>query len=162
MTSEKTAAAVGGLGQLRHDPMAMLPFCGYHMADYWQHWLDIGQTGGDKLPMIFHVNWFRKDAAGNWLWPGFRENMRVLKWIAARTRGEGDAVETPIGHLPTPEALDFAGLGISAEDGRELLNVNAQEWNAEADERAEYFKQFGEKLPAAIAAENDALRDRLA
>ncbi|MFQ5732504.1 MAG: phosphoenolpyruvate carboxykinase (GTP) [Planctomycetaceae bacterium] len=161
MTSEKTAAAVGGLGQLRHDPMAMLPFCGYHMADYWQHYLDVGETGGDMMPAVFHVNWFRKDDAGNWLWPGFGENLRVLAWIAARCRGEGNAVETPIGYLPTAEDLGFTELGISPEAGAALLTVDPAEWKAEAEERAEYFQQFGDRLPAAIKAENDALLERL-
>ncbi|MCH8829670.1 MAG: phosphoenolpyruvate carboxykinase (GTP) [Planctomycetes bacterium] len=161
MASEKTAAAAGGLGQLRHDPMAMLPFCGYHMADYWQHWLDVGEKGGDKMPAVFHVNWFRQDDSGNWLWPGFGENMRVLSWIAARSRGEGDAVKTPIGFLPTAAEIGFHDIGISAADGETLLEVDQEEWKAEAAERAEYFQQFGEKLPAAIKAENDALLARL-
>lgn len=162
MTSEKTAAATGGLGELRHDPMAMLPFCGYHMADYWQHWLDIGKIGGDKMPSVFHVNWFRKDDAGNWLWPGFGENMRVLEWIAKRSRGEGDAVETPIGALATAAELGFDELGISADAGKTLLNVDIAEWKSEADEREEYFKKFGDKLPAGIKEENDRLKANLA
>jgi len=161
MTSEKTAAAVGGLGELRHDPMAMLPFCGYHMADYWQHWLNVGETGGDKMPDIFHVNWFRKSADGSWLWPGFGENMRVLKWIAARTQGKGTAVETPIGLLPTPEGIGFEELGLSEQTAAELLSVDPGQWLAEADEQAEYLQKFGEKLPAALQAEHDALRSRL-
>ncbi len=161
MTSEKTAAAIGGLGELRHDPMAMLPFCGYHMADYWQHWLDIGSKGGDQMPKIFHVNWFRKDVDGNWLWPGFGENMRVLKWITARTRGEGEVVETPIGYLPTAEALDLTGLGISQEAGKALLAVDHEQWNSEVEEREQYLSEFGDKLPTKIKAENDELRKRL-
>ena len=162
MSSEKTAAAVGGLGQLRNDPMAMLPFCGYHMADYWQHWLDVGQKGGDQVPTIFHVNWFRKDADGNWLWPGYGENMWVLAWITARCRGKGDAIETPIGYLPKAEELGFADLGLSEEAGRALLAVDPEEWKTEADLRDEFFKQFEDKLPAAMQAENDLLRKRFA
>lgn len=161
MSSEKTAAAVGGLGELRHDPMAMLPFCGYHMADYWRHWLSVGERGGEQMPAVFHVNWFRKDAAGGWLWPGFRENMRVLAWIAGRARGEADALETPIGFLPRPEQLGFDELGISPAAGEALLKVDPDEWRIEADVRDKYFQRFGEKLPAAVQAENDALRARL-
>ena len=161
MTSEKTAAAVGGLGELRHDPMAMLPFCGYHMADYWQHWLDIGERGGDKMPGVFHVNWFRRDEAGNWLWPGFGENMRVLKWIVDRVGGEGDATESAIGWLPTPEAVGFDELGIDRAAGETLLDVDSGAWLEEANERGEYLSGFGDKLPAAIRAENDDLISRL-
>jgi phosphoenolpyruvate carboxykinase (GTP) len=161
MTSEKTAAAVGDLGQLRHDPMAMLPFCGYHMADYWRHWLEMGRRGGGKMPAIFHVNWFRKDAAGKWLWPGFGANMRVLQWIVARCRGAGDAVQTPIGWLPTADAIDFSGLNLSARAVEHLLDVNPAEWRDEVAERATFLDQFGSKLPAAIRAENEALGRRL-
>lgn len=162
MSSEKTAAAVGGLGKLRHDPMAMLPFCGYHMGDYWQHWLDMGQRGGDKMPRIFHVNWFRKDAGGNWLWPGFGENLRVLEWIAARCRDEGDAKETPIGLLPTAHALNTGGLGLSSATVDALLSVDRDQWQDEVAERSEYFIQFGDKLPSAVREENEALGRRLA
>ncbi len=161
MTSEKTAAAVGGLGELRHDPMAMLPFCGYHMADYWQHWLDIGERGGDKMPGVFHVNWFRRDEAGNWLWPGFGENMRVLKWIVDRVGGEGDATENAIGWLPTPEAVGFDELGLDAAASETLLDVDSGAWLEEANERGDYLSGFGDKLPAAIRAENDDLISRL-
>ena len=161
MTSEKTAAAVGGLGELRHDPMAMLPFCGYHMGDYWQHWLDIGTTGGDRMPAVFHVNWFRRDAEGDWLWPGFGQNMKVLKWVVARSRGEGEAVETPIGWLPTSETLELDSLGLDDAVVAELLNVDSDAWRAEVDERAEYLEQFEPRLPAAIREQNEALRARL-
>lgn len=161
MTSEKTAAAVGGLGELRHDPMAMLPFCGYHMGDYWQHWLEMGQRGGDKMPKIFHVNWFRKDANGEWLWPGFGANMHVLEWIAARCQGAGEADETPIGFLPTPSSIDFTAAGVSAASVQTLLTVDQKEWLPEVDARDEYFQKFGDKLPPGIQAENDALRERL-
>ena len=161
MTSEKTAAAVGGLGELRHDPMSMLPFCGYHMADYWQHWLNVGERGGENMPEVFHVNWFRRDESGSWLWPGFGENMRVLKWIVDRVGGEGDAVESPVGWLPTPEAVGFDELGIGDAAGEALLEVDSEEWLAEANERGEYLAGFGEKLPAAIREENDVLITRL-
>ncbi len=161
MTSEKTAAAVGGLGELRHDPMAMLPFCGYHMADYWQHWLEVGERGGDKMPGVFYVNWFRQDGEGNWLWPGFGENIRVLAWIVDRVGGGGDAVDSPIGWLPTPEAIGFDELGLTPEAAQALLEVNPQEWLDEANERSEYLASFGEKLPAAIDQENQSLVERL-
>ena len=161
MTSEKTAAAVGGLGELRHDPMAMLPFCGYHMADYWQHWLEVGERGGDKMPGVFYVNWFRQDGEGNWLWPGFGENIRVLAWIVDRVGGGGDAVDSPIGWLPTPEAIGFDELGLTPEAAQALLEVNPQEWLDEANERSVYLASFGEKLPAAIDQENQSLVERL-
>ena len=141
--------------------MAMLPFCGYNMADYWQHWLDMGEKGGDKMPKIFHVNWFRKDADDNWLWPGFGTNIRVLEWITKRSRGEGEAEETPIGYLPTAEALNMNGLGVSDAAQQELLKVDPQDWRAEVEDREQYFQQFGEKLPAAIKAENDRLKAKL-
>ena len=161
MTSEKTAAAAGKVGELRHDPMAMLPFCGYDMADYWQHWLNVGEKGGDKMPKVFHVNWFRKDDAGNWLWPGFGDNMQVLKWIANRSRGAGEAIETPIGYLPKGEDVGFPELGIQGAAADALLEINNEQWTAEAQERAEYFKMFGDKLPATIKDENDKLIERL-
>ncbi|MBW3541782.1 MAG: phosphoenolpyruvate carboxykinase (GTP), partial [Planctomycetes bacterium] len=161
MTSEKTAAAAGNVGELRHDPMAMLPFCGYHMADYWQHWLDMGRRGGAKMPAVFHVNWFRKDGSGRYLWPGFGENIRVLQWIAARSRGEGTAVETPVGWLPAPDAVETRGLDICPAVLRELLKVDPEEWRAEHAERTVYFQQFGDKLPAGIREEHEALDRRL-
>ena len=139
----------------------MLPFCGYNMADYWQHWLSMGEKGGDKMPKIFHVNWFRKDADGNWLWPGFGTNIRVLEWVTKRSRGEGEAVETPIGYLPTAEALNMNGLGVSEAAQQELLKVDPEDWRAEVEDREQYFQQFGEKLPAAIKAENDKLKEKI-
>ena len=161
MTSEKTAAAAGKVGVLRHDPMAMLPFCGYHMGDYWQHWLDTGARGGDKMPAVFYVNWFRKDSQGKFLWPGFGENMRVLKWIVERAQGGGEAVTTPIGYMPTPEALDLEGLPRVAGAIESLLAVDRDEWRVEVHEREKFFRQFGDRLPAGIHAENEALRARL-
>jgi phosphoenolpyruvate carboxykinase (GTP) len=161
MTSERTAAAAGKVGELRHDPMAMLPFCGYNMADYWRHWLEMGRRGGEQMPRIFHVNWFRKAADGRYLWPGFGANMRVLEWIIGRVRHETDATETPIGYLPTADQLGSQSLGVSARDIQALLAVDPLEWQNEAAEREGYFEQFGEKLPAEIRAENEALRRRL-
>ena len=161
MTSEKTAAAAGKVGELRHDPMAMLPFCGYHMADYWNHWLKLGNQGGDKMPRIFHVNWFRKDAAGAFFWPGFGESLRVLIWIAERCRNSGEAVETPIGWIPTPSALDIADLDLPAGSMDTLLNIQRDEWQTEVVEREQFFQQFGDRLPAELKQENAELRVRL-
>ena len=161
MASERTAAAAGKVGELRHDPMAMLPFCGYHMGDYFQHWLKLGQRGGAAMPRIFHVNWFKKDAAGKFFWPGFGESLRVLKWIAERCRGEGSATESPIGWLPTPEALDTAGLDLPPHSLDALLQVIPDEWIAETESRAAFLARFGDKLPRELNAENSALRSRL-
>jgi phosphoenolpyruvate carboxykinase (GTP) len=161
MTSEKTAAAEGKVGELRHDPMAMLPFCGYHMADYWRHWINMGERGGKHMPRVFHVNWFRKDATGHWLWPGFGENMRVLKWMVARVHGEVDAVKTPAGLVPHPESLGLSEIGITGAAARELLEVDRDAWMAEADTRDRFFQRFGDRLPPEISFENAALRFRL-
>ena len=161
MASEKTAAAAGGLGELRFDPMAMLPFCGYHMGDYWQHWLEMGQKGGDKMPRVFYVNWFRKTADGAWLWPGFGENSRVLKWIVERCAGKADAQPTPIGLLPAPDALDLSGMDLPAADLEELLQVNPAEWLEMMPALREHYAKFGDKLPAPLAAQLDALEARL-
>ena len=161
LTSEKTAAAAGRVGELRYDPMAMLPFCGYHMADYWQHWLDMGQKGGNRMPKIFHVNWFRKDSVGKYLWPGYRENMRVLKWIVDRVRGQGEATQSPIGTIPTARALGIDGFGWSAEAAQELLAVDFDDWYKEVDQREEFLARFGTKLPFELLHENEALRKRL-
>jgi len=164
MRSEKTAAAEGKLGELNFDPMAMKPFCGYHMADYWRHWLEMGQQGGDKMPLIFHVNWFRKEKPGDsapFLWPGFGQNMHVLKWIVARCHGEQDAVESPIGWLPRPEAIGFPELGISDEVATLLLDVDREAWKVETEEQAAFLEKFGEKLPGELRDENVELRRRL-
>ncbi|MEM9253762.1 MAG: phosphoenolpyruvate carboxykinase domain-containing protein, partial [Planctomycetota bacterium] len=157
MSSEKTAAATGAVGQLRRDPMAMLPFCGYHMADYWQHWLDIGKQGGatpddphGRMPRIFHVNWFRKTPDGKWLWPGFGDNVRVLAWLFDRCDDIGQAIDTPIGKLPMPDAIDVADLGMTDDDMRQLLDVDPAAWADEAASIAEYYEQFGDKLPPAF------------
>jgi phosphoenolpyruvate carboxykinase (GTP) len=162
MASETTAAAAGAVGNLRRDPFAMLPFCGYNMADYLGHWLDIGAaTQPDKLPKIFYVNWFRKGEDGRWLWPGFGENSRVLEWVFQRCAGEGDAQMTPIGNVPTPQALNTEGLDVPKEDLVELLDVKADDWRAEIPSIEEHFAFLGDRLPQALRNELEALRDRL-
>ncbi|WP_370552623.1 phosphoenolpyruvate carboxykinase (GTP) [Conexibacter sp. CPCC 206217] len=161
MASETTAAATGAVGKLRRDPMAMLPFAGYHMGDYFAHWLAQGEIEGAQLPKIFYVNWFRKSEDGHWLWPGFGENSRVLKWVFERTAGTADGVETPIGILPTPESLDTDGLDVSDADLAELLKVDAAEWKAELPSIREHLDTFGDHLPAALRAQVDALQARL-
>ncbi|HEX2701648.1 MAG TPA: phosphoenolpyruvate carboxykinase (GTP) [Acidimicrobiales bacterium] len=162
MASETTAAQAGAVGKLRRDPFAMLPFCGYNMADYLGHWLDIGRTiGADKLPKVFYVNWFRKDADGRWLWPGFGDNSRVLEWVFERTAGRGEAVETSIGLLPAPGAIDTTGLSVSDDDMAELLRADDADWRAEIPSIEEHFAQFGDRLPDALRAQLDALAERV-
>ncbi len=164
MGSEITAAAISNnIGQVRRDPFAMLPFFGYNVCDYLQHWLNIGEkTSEDKLPKIFYVNWFRKDQDGKWLWPGFGDNSRVLKWIFERTSGEGNAVKTPIGFMPTEDALDLTGLdSVSDADMKELLKVDKNEWLNEVASVREHYAKFGEKLPKELAKQLDALEARL-
>ena len=161
-SSERTAAAAGTVGELRRDPMAMLPFCGYNMGDYFAHWLEMGKnTDTSKLPKIFYVNWFRKDADGGWLWPGFGENSRVLKWIVERVSGKGQAVETPIGYLPTDGAIDTSGLDVTDDQMSELLNVNIEEWLNEIASIREHYARFEETLPEALSDELAALEARL-
>ena len=163
MSSEKTAAAEGTVGELRRDPFAMLPFCGYNMADYWGHWLKIGSfTSPEKLPRIYSVNWFRRDADGRFLWPGFGDNSRVLEWIIRRIDGTADAIETPIGRLPVLADLDLDGVEISTEDLEELFRLDRGSWKAEADLTEEYFEQFGDRVPQAMLDQLTALRERLA
>lgn len=162
VSSETTAAAVGEVGKLRHDPFAMLPFCGYHMGDYFQHWLNIGQaTEAQNLPKIYYVNWFRKDDQGEWLWPGFGENIRVLKWVFDRIEGNADAEKTPIGNLPQINSLDRSGLSISDAQMKKLLNVDAKAYLEEVKELEEYFSLFKEKLPQGISQELNLLKQRL-
>jgi phosphoenolpyruvate carboxykinase (GTP) len=162
MASETTAAQAGAVGKLRRDPMAMLPFCGYNMADYFRHWLSMnGKVDSDKLPKIFYVNWFRKDADGRWLWPGFGENSRVLEWVFERCAGTGAAVETPIGLLPAAGAIPTDGLDVPAADMDELLRVDAEEWRAELPSIEEHYATFGERLPEVLRDELEALRKRL-
>lgn len=160
MASETTAAAAGAVGVVRRDPMAMIPFCGYNMGDYFQHWLDMG-TKTDKLPLIFHVNWFRTNAEGKFIWPGFGDNVRVLNWILARCAGEVDAVETAIGYLPKKEDLDLTGLDISDEVLTELLSVDKEVWLEETKGISEFFAKFGDRLPKELAAELEGLKARL-
>jgi len=160
ISSEKTAAAAGKVGELRRDPMAMLPFCGYNMADYWAHWLAIGRSKGAKLPRIFYVNWFRKQD-GRFLWPGFGENSRVLKWVFERCAGKAAGRETPIGTMPRPRDLELWGLTLPAGDLEALLSVDAEGWLHEIPLIREYYAQFGMKLPAALVHELDQLEERL-
>ncbi len=163
VASETTAAAAGAVGNLRFDPFAMLPFCGYNMADYVSHWLDIGNaTDAANLPKIFYVNWFRKDANGKFLWPGYGENSRVLKWIIERVNGTGEAVESPIGFVPAPGALDLDGLGLTPEQLEGVLRVDAAEWTAELPKIAQHFDNLGSRLPAAMRQQLAGLGERFA
>ena len=163
MSSETTAAATGAVGNLRRDPFAMLPFCGYNMADYFAHWLTFSDRFEEsKLPKIFYVNWFRKSGDGRWLWPGFGENSRVLEWIFERTAGRGDAEETAIGYVPTTSAINVEGLNVTAADMAELLTVHNDEWRHEVPRIKEHYAQFNERLPDKLAAFVDDLEARLA
>ena len=161
IASEMTAAAFGALGQLRRDPMAMLPFCGYNMADYWGHWLKMGNTEGAKLPRIFYVNWFRKNEAGKFMWPGFGENSRVLKWVFERCEGTADAIDTPIGNLPTLDAMDFDGLDMDENDKAQLLRVDVDGWLQEIPMIKEFYDSFGDHLPTELLDEINDLQNRL-
>ncbi|HTN99850.1 MAG TPA: phosphoenolpyruvate carboxykinase (GTP) [Microthrixaceae bacterium] len=162
MSSEKTAAAAGTVGEVRFDPFAMIPFMGYNVGDYIQHWLDIGnKTDADKLPKIFWVNWFRKSDEGKFMWPGFGENSRILKWVLDRVDGKADAVETAIGNLPTTDGLDLDGLDIDQADLEELLTVDNAAWKTELDLITKHFEFIGERLPEAMSAELDGLAKRL-
>ncbi len=161
VSSEKTAAAAGKIGELRRDPMAMLPFCGYNMADYWSHWLKTGEQAGAKLPNIYYVNWFRKDDNGKFMWPGFGENSRVLKWVFERCNGTADAIETPIGNLPTLDAMDFSGLDLSEDAIAELLRVEVDGWLAEIPLISDYFDEYGDRVPPAFRQELENLKARL-
>jgi len=162
IASEKTAAAEGTVGELRRDPFAMLPFCGYNMADYWGHWLSVGKaTDPANLPRIYSVNWFRKDADGGFMWPGYGENSRVLAWIVDRLEGLADADDTPIGRLPKPGAIDVTGLDVSDETMAELFRIDKDSWLAEAELTGDYFAQFGDKVPAELHAQLAAIKTRL-
>jgi phosphoenolpyruvate carboxykinase (GTP) len=154
VASETTAAATGAVGVVRRDPMAMKPFTGYNFADYWAHWIDVGA----KLkwaPAIFHVNWFRQDAAGKYLWPGFSDNLRVLRWIIDRCKGTADARETVIGHLPRPSDLDTTGLDVSSAALEELLSVSPPAWQSELEAVATYLGEYADRVPPALRAELD-------
>jgi len=161
VSSEKTAAASGTIGELRRDPMAMLPFCGYNMADYWQHWIDMGKRDGARLPKIFYVNWFRKNEQGGFIWPGFGENSRVLEWIFKRCDGAVDAVETPIGLLPTLDGLNLDQLGLSEDAIASLLRVDADGWMAEMPLIEDYYASFGEHVPQELKEELEELKRKL-
>lgn len=163
LSSEMTAAAKGTVGALRHDPFAMLPFCGYNMGDYFAYWLKIGKTHAkDKLPRIYYVNWFRKSKQGDFLWPGFGENIRVLKWIFNRISGINSVQESPMGKMPHPQDIDLTGLTIRKEDLEELLTLDKASWEKEAEYLSSFFKMFGERLPPEITQEIEALKKRLA
>jgi phosphoenolpyruvate carboxykinase (GTP) len=160
--SETTTAALGRTGVLRRDPFAMLPFCGYHMGDYFAHWLSFAKrTDRRKLPKIYFVNWFRKNGAGKWLWPGYGENSRVLKWICERVEGTGRAQKTPIGNLPTPDALDVSGLDLPADNLRHLLEVDTAGWKKEIEDIAASYARFDNKLPKTLTDQLNSLRKRL-
>ena len=162
MSSETTAAAAGDVGQLRYDPFAMLPFCGYHMGDYFRHWLEIGRKADSaKLPRLFHVNWFRKDEDGDFLWPGFGENSRVLAWIFRRCEGAAEAVETPAGFVPADGALDTGGLDIGTDEMAELLRVDPDGLRQELPMIREHFARFGDRLPQELHAQLERLEEKL-
>lgn len=161
MASETTAAAAGAVGVVRRDPMAMLPFCGYNMGDYFAHWLEMGKKLGDKAPKIFNVNWFRTDDEGHFIWPGFGDNMRVLNWILERCDGTADATETAIGYVPKPEDIDLTGLDMDIETLKGILTVDRDVWVQEAKEIEEHYKKFGDKLPAELRKQLDTLKKNL-
>ncbi|MEW6234134.1 MAG: phosphoenolpyruvate carboxykinase (GTP) [Candidatus Omnitrophota bacterium] len=162
LSSEPTAAAIDVKAKLRRDPFAMLPFCGYHMGDYWRHWFDMGDRLGKSAPKIFYVNWFRKAGDGHWLWPGFGDNSRVLKWMCERVEGKAKTVETPIGFMPAEDALDLNGLDIPAEDIRELLCVDKDAWRSEIPDFEKYLIQFGDRLPERMKIQLEKAKKRLA
>ena len=161
MASETTAAAAGAVGVVRRDPMAMLPFCGYHMGDYFKHWLEMGEKLGDKAPKIFNVNWFRTDDDGNFLWPGFGDNMRVLNWIIDRCEGKAEATETAIGYVPMPEDIDLTDLDMDMDTLKSILKVDKDVWTKEAEEIEEHYKKFGDRLPDALKAQLATLKENL-
>jgi len=162
VSSEKTAAAAGKIGEIRRDPFAMLPFCGYNMGDYFKHWLEIGAKGdADKLPQIFYVNWFRKDENGKWLWPGFGENSRVLSWVFDRCNGSDNAEETAIGFVPSEGAINIEGLDVSDDDMKKLFEVNHDDWKAELTGIKEHYVKFGDKLPSELSNQLSDLENRL-
>jgi phosphoenolpyruvate carboxykinase (GTP) len=164
MASEVTAAAQGLKAGVRRDPMAMLPFIGYHIGDYFQHWLDMGKKLGDKAPKIFHVNWFRMDDDGKFIWPGFGDNMRVLDWIVNRCAGKADAVETPIGYEPKPEDINIEGLEgeVTLDTIKELLRVDKESWREDLDSIKEFYAKIGDKLPQEMKDELAKLEKNLA
>lgn len=162
MASETTAAATGAVGVVRRDPMAMLPFCGYHMGDYFNHWFEMGELLGDKAPKIFNVNWFRLDDEGNFLWPGFGDNFRVLEWIIKRCEGEADAEETAIGYVPHVDDINIEGLDIDKKTLEDILFVDNAKWAKEAEGIEEFYKKFGDRLPKKLSDQLAGLKERLA
>ena len=161
MASETTAAAAGAVGVVRRDPMAMLPFCGYNMGDYFRHWIEMGEKLGDKAPKIFNVNWFRTDDEGNFIWPGYGDNARVLNWIVDRCEGKADAIETAIGYVPRPEDIDLTDLDMDIETLKSILKVDKEVWEKEAEEIEEHYKKFGDKLPGELREQLNNLKDNL-
>ena len=160
VASETTAAATGAVGKVRRDPMAMKPFCGYNFADYWAHWLSFTERS-DKLPKIFHVNWFRKDENGKFMWPGFGDNMRVLKWVIERCNGQADAVKTPVGFVPKTDDIDVSGLDVDVEVVNALLDIDAATWSAEIEDIDKYFSAYGDRLPPAIRKQIERIRNEI-
>jgi phosphoenolpyruvate carboxykinase (GTP) len=160
MASETTAANIDTVGVVRRDPMAMKPFCGYNYGDYWAHWLSYSEIS-DNLPRIFHVNWFRKDANGKFMWPGFGDNMRVLDWIIKRCEGKVGCIDTPIGKLPRPEDLNLEGIDVPAATMNALLEVDTDAWRAEISEIGAYLDSFGERTPENIKAEQRRVAEAL-
>ena len=161
MASETTAAATGAVGVVHRDPMAMLPFCGYHMGDYFGHWFEMGEILGDKAPKIFNVNWFRLDDEGHFLWPGFGDNFRVLEWIIKRCEGEADAQETAIGYVPHADDINLEGLDMDKKVLEDILYVDNEKWLKETEGIEEFYKKFGDKLPQKLADQLAALKERL-
>lgn len=161
MASETTAAATGAVGVVRRDPMAMLPFCGYHMGDYFNHWIEMGEYLGDKAPKIFNVNWFRLDDDGNFLWPGFGDNFRVLEWIVKRCNGEIDATETPIGYVPSADDINTDGLDVDEAVLESILEVDSEKWLKEAEGIEEFYEKFGDRLPEELRSQLESLKERL-
>ncbi|MDD2361505.1 MAG: phosphoenolpyruvate carboxykinase (GTP) [Oscillospiraceae bacterium] len=161
MASETTAAATGAVGVVRRDPMAMLPFCGYHMADYWTHWLDMGKKLGDKAPKIFNVNWFRLDDDGKFIWPGFGDNLRVLEWIIKRCEDRVNAVETPIGYVPNAEDINLEGLDFSIDTLKSILEVDKELWTVETEGVTEFYEKFGDRIPEELLNQLETLKANL-
>ena len=160
VASETTAAATGQVGVVRRDPMAMKPFCGYNFGDYWEHWLQFDERS-NNLPKMFHVNWFRRDDDGRFLWPGFGDNLRVLRWIIDRCENRADAVETPIGYLPHAEDIDTTGLDMQASDMETLLNVDTASWRDEMQAIGEYLQEYGDRLPQKLSEEHRKILESL-
>ena len=161
MASETTAAATGAVGVVRRDPMAMLPFCGYHMGDYFKHWIEMGEKLGKNAPKVFNVNWFRLDDEGHFIWPGFGDNLRVLEWIINRCEDKADAVETPIGFVPKAEDINLEGLDFSVDTLKSILEVKKDQWTKEAAGIEEFYKKFGDKLPAELREQLNILKNNL-